>query len=147
MTTREVYFYQHEEDTYQQTPYICGQEPIEYLCDGKEGYIHFNGYYYVENDPPPYNEDIYNQATRICRNNKWLPRKHIMNLIYNQGEKYIEELYVIEIYKKETHESTDTISYIEDGELIECLFFPTNYLTLHFNIISRFEDYLENALP
>jgi hypothetical protein len=124
------------------SPYIKDKESIIYESDGKNGSIYFNGYYYVENDPPPYSEDKYNKGIR--RHNKWLPRKHIMNLIYTKDEKYVEELYVIEVYKKETHECTNTISYIDDNRsLLECVFFPTNYLTLHFKIISRFEDYVD----
>jgi len=38
-------------------------KPIEYKCDGKEGSIYFNGYYYVEDGPPSHN----------TRYDKWLP--------------------------------------------------------------------------
>ena len=75
MTTHQVYFYGYEKGTHQKTPYIRGQEPIEYFCDGKEGYIHFDGYYYVENHAPPYLED---DAVGPCRCNAWLPQKLIM---------------------------------------------------------------------
>jgi hypothetical protein len=51
MTTRQINFYEYETGAHRKTPYICRQEPIEYLCDGKEGYIHFDGYY-VENHAP-----------------------------------------------------------------------------------------------
>ena len=75
MTTHQVYFYGHEKGTHQKTPYIRRQEPIEYFCDGKEGYIHFDGYYYVENHAPPYLED---DALGPWRCNTWLPQKLIM---------------------------------------------------------------------
>jgi len=43
--------------------YIMDDKPIEYKCDGKEGSIYFNGYYYVEDGPPSHN----------TRYDKWLP--------------------------------------------------------------------------
>ena len=150
MTTREVYFSQYEKDTHQQTPYICGQEPIEYFCDGKEGYIHFDGYYYVENHAPPYLED---DALGPWRCNTWLPQKLIMfsrlfekepfnvEVVDNATKSYFKELeslqYIIEIYKKEIHENTDIISEIEDNnrDTMRVCFFPTNRQTIYFRVL------------
>jgi hypothetical protein len=150
MTTREVYFYQYEEDTHQQTPYICGQEPIEYSCDGKEGYIHFNGYYYVENHAPPYLED---EALRPRRYDVWLPQKLKMITQLREKEPYKEEVvdnvttsyykeleclqYIIEVYKKVIHKNTDVISEIDDGygENTRVCFFPTNRQTIYFRVL------------
>jgi hypothetical protein len=150
MTTREVYFYQYEEDTHQQTPYICGQEPIEYLCDGKEGYIHFNGYYYVENHAPPYLED---EVLRPRRYDVWLPQKLKMITQLREKEPYKEEVvdnvttsyykeleclqYIIEVYKKVIHKNTDVISEIgdDDGENTRVCFFPTNRQTIYFHVL------------
>ena len=150
MTTREVYFYQYEEDTHQQTPYICGQESIEYLCDGKEGYIHFDGYYYVENHAPPYLED---EALGPIRYDVWLPQKLIMftqlrekepynvEVVDNVTKSYYKELetlrYIIEIYKKVIHENTDVISDIESNnkDAMRVCFFPTNRQTIYFRVL------------
>ena len=150
MTTREVYFYQYEEDTHQQTPYICGQEPIEYLCDGKEGYIHFNGYYYVENHAPPYLED---EVLRPRRYDVWLPQKLKMITQLREKEPYKEEVvdnvttsyykeleclqYIIEVYKKVIYKNTDVISEIDDGygENTRVCFFPTNRQTIYFRVL------------
>jgi len=154
MTTREVYFYQYEEDTYQQTPYICGQEPIEYLCDGKEGYIHFNGYYYVENHAPPYLEDeALERRDRPRRYEAFLPQKLKMITQLREKEPYKEEVvdnvttsyykeleclqYIIEVYKKVIHENTDVVSEIDDGygENARVCFFPTNRQTIYFRVL------------
>ena len=150
MTTREVYFSQYEKDTHQQTPYICGQEPIEYFCDGKEGYIHFDGYYYVENHAPLHLED---DALGPTRYDVWLPQKLIMftqlcekepynvEVIDNATTSYYKELeslqYIIEIYKKEIHENTDVISDIDDNnrDSMRVCFFPTNRQTIYFRIL------------
>ena len=45
-TTLELYFVSNGV-----TPYIIG-EPREYKCDGKDGYVRFNGHFYVEDGPP-----------------------------------------------------------------------------------------------
>jgi hypothetical protein len=150
MTTHQVYFYGYEKGTHQKTPYIRGQEPIEYFCDGKEGYIHFDGYYYVENHAPPYLED---DAVGPCRCNSWLPQKLVMFSRLFEKEPYevevldnvtkscykeIESLqYIIEIYKKEIHENTDIISEIEDNnrDAMRVCFFPTNRQTIYFRVL------------
>jgi hypothetical protein len=150
MTTHQVYFYGCEKGTHQKTPYIRGQEPIEYFCDGKEGYIHFDGYYYVENHAPPYLED---DAVGPCRCNAWLPQKLIMfsrlfekescevEVVDNVTKSYFKEVesvqYTVEIYKKVIHENTDIISEIDDadGEKANICFFPTNRQTIYFRVL------------
>jgi hypothetical protein len=150
MTTHQVYFYGCENGTHQQTPYIRGQEPIEYFCDGKEGYIHFDGYYYVENHAPPYLGD---EALGPRRYNAWLPQKLVMfsrlfekepyevEVLDNVTKSYYKEIeslqYIVEIYKKVIHEITDVISDIEDddGEKANICFFPTNRQTIYFRVI------------
>ena len=137
MTTRQINFYDYEERTSRKTPYICNQEPIEYFCDGKEGYIHFDGYYYVENHAPPYLED---EALGPRRYDVWLPQKLTMfvQLFEKDNYKELECLqYIVEIYKKVIHENTDVISDIEegDGEKMKVCFFPTNRQTIYFRVL------------
>lgn len=137
MTTRQINFYDYEERTSRKTPYICNQEPIEYFCDGKEGYIHFDGYYYVENHGPPYLED---EALGPRRYDVWLPQKLTMfvQLFEKETYKELECLqYIVEIYKKVIHENTDVISDIEegDGEKMKVCFFPTNRQTIYFRVL------------
>ena len=150
MTTHKVYFNGYENVTHQRTPYICGQEPIEYFCDGKEGYIHFDGYYYVENHAPPYLED---ESIGQRRYNTWLPQKLVMfSLVFekepyevevfdNVAKSYYKEIeshkYIVEIYKKEINEITDVISEIDDGdgEKLNVCFFPTNRQIIYFRVL------------
>lgn len=137
MTTRQINFYDYEERTSRQTPYICNQEPIEYFCDGKEGYIHFDGYYYVENHAPPYLED---EGLGRRRYDVWLPQKLIMfvQLFEKEAYKELECLqYIVEVYKKVIHENTDVISDIDDGdgENMKVCFFPTNRQTIYFRVL------------
>ena len=150
MTRRQINFYEYEIGMRRRVPYICGQEPIEYFCDGKEGYIHFDGYYYVENHAPPYLED---DALGPWRCNTWLPQKLIMfsrlfekepfnvEVVDNTTKSYFKELeslqYIIEIYKKVIHENTDIISEIEDNnrDTMRVCFFPTNRQTIYFRVL------------
>ena len=152
--TRHIHFHEYEIGMRRRVPYICGQEPIEYFCDGKEGYIHFDGYYYVENHAPPYLEDdALDILDRPTRYDVWLPQKLIMftqlfekepykvEVVDNVTKSYYKELenlkYIIEIYKKVIHENTDVISEIEDDdrEKMMVCFFPTNRQTIYFRVI------------
>ena len=103
-------------------------ELLEY--NEKEGSIHFNGYYYVEDHAPPYPEvEPWERPTRY---NIWLPRVVIMSVYKDDYKEY-----TIEIYKRIIHESTDKISEIEeDGEPMRVCFFPTNRQTIYFRILS-----------
>ena len=137
MTTRQINFYEYETGTHGKTPYICNQEPIEYFCDGKEGYIHFDGYYYVENHAPPYLED---EGLGPRRYDVWLPQKLIMfvQLFEKEAYKELECLqYIVEVYKKVIHENTDVTSDIEDadGENMNICFFQTNRQTIYFRVL------------
>lgn len=154
MTTRNITFYGYEKGTHKQIPYLCHQEPIEYLCDGKDGYIQFNGYYYAENHAPPYIEDdAIEILDRPRRYDTCLPQKLIMFVQLCEKEPYkvetvdnitksyyreVESLqYIVEIYKKEIHENTDVISDIDDGdgETMKVCFFPTNLQTIYFRVL------------
>ena len=149
MTRRSVSFYGYEKGIQQRTPYISGQEPIEYVCDGNEGHIHFDGYYYVEDEP-------LEQWDRPRRHQEWLPQKLIMcmqlcekepykvEVVNNATRSYYKELdklqCVVEIYKRIIHEKTDVLSEIEDsnGETMNVCFFPTNRQTIYFRVLEVF---------
>lgn len=122
-------------------PYITQKNSIKYETHGKEGKIYFNGYYYIENDPLTAEEELVEIWKRPRRYLKNLPRRHMMYIYYEEST--YTDAYIIEIYKKETHERTNLISKVEDdaeSEMNIC-FFPTNNLTLHFKIISTLEEY------
>ena len=151
MTTRQINFHEYEIGMRRRVPYICGQEPIEYFCDGKEGYIHFDGYYYVENHAPPYLED---EGFGRRRYDVWLPQKLVMFVQLFEKEAYKVEIvdnmttriyykeleclqYIVEVYKKVIHENTDVTSDIEDadGEKMNICFFQTNRQTIYFRVL------------
>ena len=158
MIITEIVSYSSSEDP---NLYICGQEPIEYQCDGKEGFIHFDGYYYVEDHAPPYPEDENMKPwERPNRRSHWLPKK--LHLIVTKREKEPEvkensetntttyhykvidqNFYFIEIYKREIHECTDRISkdvdLDGDGELVDVCFFPTNRQTVYFRVLETLQ--------
>ena len=157
MTTYEIYFSTLSRDEHR-APYVRGGDTVVYNCDGKEGTLEFNGYYYVENDPPPYPEDADTSKKpweKPQRYPEWLPKKVHMSMTYKEKEPYktkynalekstyayYNELekhqYIIEIYKKESYESTDEISEIEDedGDTMRVCFFPTNKLKIWFRVI------------
>lgn len=158
MTTYDIYFHTTSPEEYR-TPYVRGEhDTIVYECDGKEGTIAFNGYFYVENDPPPYPEDsnpTMQPWERPRRHSEWLPKKVAMSLTHREKEPYKRDydeekmctreyykeyekcFYIIEIYKKEVYESTDEISKIddEDGEEMNVCFFPTNRMKIWFRVL------------
>jgi len=130
-----------------------GQTPDAYVCDGKEGFITFNGTYHVENHPPPYPEDeTIPKWERPRRYADYLPQKHFMcvkirekqpcyidlsgNLVRTSYKTLEDSMYMIEIYKKIIHESTDKYSMADiDGELTEVCFTPTNRQTVYFRVL------------
>jgi len=173
MTTYEIYFYTVSEDD-RRIPYVRDGDTVVYDCDGKEGSIEFDGYYYVENSGPPYPEDSdpsLKPWEKPERYSEWLPKKYIMSMTYKEKEPYKvvtnetrtcsylyynelqKDCYTIEIYKKEVYESTDQISQIEDGEeMLDVCFFPTNKMKIWFrvldeDIIPKYKIYIPRIIP
>jgi hypothetical protein len=124
-------------------PYIRDQESKEFSINESEGSITFNGYYYVEDGPPPYEDNSYDRYP------KWLPQKVFLHTSLKEIElevktetttytnyNYLEEhTYIVEIYKRVTHKSTNEYSTLEDDT--EICFFPTDLQTLYFRIIEK----------
>jgi len=154
-TTYDIYFHTISKEEYS-SPYVRDSDSVIYECDGKEGSLAFDGYYYIENGPPPYPEDsdpTLKPWEKPRRYSEWLPKKVSMSLTLRETEPYktekIEEggircyykelqkvYYIIEIYKKEVYDSTDVISEIEDdGEPMNVCFFPTNKMKIWFRVI------------
>jgi hypothetical protein len=127
----EVFFRIKNNDS---IPFIYDQNSIVYNCDGNEGSLFFDGYYYVEDHPPPYPEDdVLKPWERPQRHPEWLPKNLEMFVKHDKWEK---KLY-IEVYKREIHESTDRISEEEDmdGHPMSVCFFPTNKQTIYFRVL------------
>jgi hypothetical protein len=141
--------------------YISDQKPIEYQCDGKEGFIHFDGYYYIEDHAPPYPEDDNMKVwERPRRWEHWLPKKVHLTVIQREDKPYTQEnsetntttehyklienqTYLVEIYKRDIHECTDRISkdvdLDGDGDLVDVCFFPTNRQTVYFRVLETLQ--------
>jgi hypothetical protein len=138
--------------------YIMGRSPIEYKCDGNEGSITFDGYFYVEDHPPPYPEDE-GLEFRPRRHAHWLPKKQLLSVTLRETEEketptdisgtytitykiFETRQYIVEVYKKVIHECTDQYGDLgedwEDGTPMKVCFFPTNKQTLYFRILENF---------
>jgi hypothetical protein len=149
--TTELHFRSQDRD--QRTPYVVNEESVKYTCDGTEGVISFDGYYYVEDHAPPYPEDdALPEWERPHRRSEYLPQTMELYVKIRETEPYREEhmstftrvhykvleehWYKIEIYKRVKQESTDRMSEIEedDGPMSVC-FFPTNKQILYFRVL------------
>jgi hypothetical protein len=111
-------------------PYIHDNEPIEYIYDGKEGQLTFDGYFHVDDHAPPYPEDdalpVWERPQHYSR---WLP---VQCEMYVRKQGMEAEIFVVEIYKRVIHESTDRISEIEEeSETMQVCFMPTNRQTIY----------------
>ena len=145
MPILEVYFQSMTDEP--RCPYIRDQESKEFSINETEGSITFNGYYYVEDEPPPYKDNSYDHYP------KWLPQQVFLNTTLKEIESevktdtttytnydYLEEhTYIVEIYKRVKHKSTNEYRTLEedDGSEMEVCFFPTDLQTLYFRIIEK----------
>ena len=156
MTTLQIVFHTLNKDEHR-TPYIVDEESVEYICDGKEGSLYFNGYYYVEDHAPPYPEDdTLKPWERETRHSEWLPKTLQLYIQKREKEPYKQEktvssttsyyntieehAYIIEIYKRVIHTSTDKYSTEDgDGSPMNICFFPTNKQTIYFRILETLD--------
>lgn len=159
MSTIEANFMHTSSGSEVWPPHIIGQTPIAYVCNGKEGYITFNGTYHVENHPPPYPEDeALPRWERPRRYTDYLPKKHFLfvkiretepyridvsgNTTYTHYRTLEDSMFMVEIYKKVIHECTDQYGLDDidgDGELVSVCFTPTNKQTVYFRVLEVIE--------
>lgn len=170
-TTLEVYFDTLDESDPFSRPLIRDETTIQYECDGKEGVVSFDGYFRVENNAPPYPEDeALPMWERPTRYSVWLPIKLRLFMRRRGKEPYgykkepspfpsfmpwdveyplyhilEEHEYIVEVYKRVIHESTDRISTIEDedGTPMRVCFNPTYRQTVYFRVL---EDITKNPV-
>ena len=149
MTTALSFVFYNVNDEARCVPYIREEKSVEYICDGKEGSICFDGYFYVEDHAPPYPEDGGKEPWECERRRVWLPKKLKMYVSRKETEPYKQEgntsyfniveehVYIIEVYTRVIHECTDKYSEIEEdnGEIMNVCFFPTNKQTLYFRVL------------
>ena len=156
MTTLEIDFTPTTNDQVCRMPYIR-EDPIDYKCDGVIGHLTFNGYYYVEDHAPPYEEDAPLPVWERQRHSAWLPQIVKMHALLRETEPYrierneteiwtrhhyktIEEnTYIVEIYKRVKHESTNEYSDEVDsgGEEMKICFFSTDKQTIYFKVLEK----------
>ena len=140
MPKTEIYFNTARKEDHR-VPYVSNDEPIEYVCDGKEGHITFDGYFYVEDHAPPYPEDEGLEIYERTRTTEWLPKTVIMYVRMLEDEKVLEEhTYLVEIYKRVKHECTNKYGELEDdldgeGAPMRVCFFPTDRQTMYFRVV------------
>lgn len=137
-------------------PYI--RELISYTCDGSEGIIEFDGYYYLYDEEDDYynwcktlpakeiffaqlHSDTPKYVTRTRQ--PWQPleldpahssKEEITYLTYDVLEL---DIYLVEVYKREIVECTNRISRMQDddGEEMNVCFSPTNRQRLYFRVL------------
>jgi hypothetical protein len=151
MTTIEITFYKtRKEDNAQ--PYITDDSGTEYICDGSGGSITFDGYYYIEDQAPPYGGepqymprfsehlpkvvDIYvRRRDTEPEREEYDPATMCTRTFYKNMEEFWQR---IEIYRRVKHECTNQISEIEDydGSLMKVCFFPTDKQTIYFRLVN-----------
>ena len=105
------------------TPYI--NYVIDYVINEKEGYLYFDGYYYIDDSE--------------------LPRRAFFNTYIRSETNEISEdkFYEIEIYKREKYDSTSKYCEVEedDGSIGNICLFPTHKQKIYFKVIREFNDY------
>ena len=133
MAGRSIQFYNPNSG-----PNLYVQTITEYVNNGVEGHLQFNGYYYISDEPDPTN--IYA---------KHLPQKHLMHYTHNEDEPWdvsgntsyfrpIENsMYLVNIHTRKIINNTDVISEIDDddGGRMDVCFFPTNEQIIYFTVI------------
>lgn len=112
-------------------PYI--DKLIDYKISETEGYIHFDGYYYVMNEEFP--KRIFFNTSVLQTDNEY---------------KVIEDkFYEVEIYDREKMKNTSSYDEVEeDGSKMRICYFPTHEQKIIFKIIqsfNNFEDFLHRT--
>lgn len=116
-------------------PYI--RECINFVNDGLNGSITFDGYYYEDDSNLPqqmlmfyskYEAEPYDQ-------------KDLSGVLHSYYNKLEELVCDIEITGRKIIENTDQYSNeIDDGSEMRICFFPTNKQTLHFKILKTYNS-------
>jgi hypothetical protein len=119
-------------------PYI--QKLIDYKISETEGYIHFDGYYYVLNEEFP---------IRTMFNTTLREEKPYEEGTTDEGGTYAkyknveDNWYEIEIYDRQKVVDTSRFSEVddEDGEPMRVCFFPTYEQKIMFRVIKAFDNF------
>lgn len=117
-------------------PYV--QKLIEFNISDTEGFIHFDGYYYVLNEEFP---------KRIFFNTTVREEKPYEEEIRDNGHhaKYriMEDMfYEVEVYDREKIVNTSSYDEVdEDGSKMRICYFPTYEQKIKFRVINKFDNF------
>jgi hypothetical protein len=120
-------------------PYI--QHLIEFQVNDVEGYIHFDGYYYVMNEEFP-KRIFFNTTLREAKPYE----EEIRENGYHSKYRLIDDtFYEVEIYDRHKMKNTSRYDEVEeeDGSKMQICYFPTNEQKIYFKIINKFDSFDE----
>jgi hypothetical protein len=121
------------------------KEIYDFTLTDTTGVLTFDGYYYIENHPPPYPEDeALHYADRPQRWSYSLPQTlemHVLEYTDKRHREFKSTFYTIRCTKKVIHECTNVYGKEtdEDGEEMNICFFSTDKQTIYFEILEKNE--------
>ena len=111
----------------------------------KEGFIHFDGYYYVMNEEFP-KRMFFNTSVREEKPYEEKQTEYGYEYKYRTVE---DKFYEVEIYDRVKVESTSSYDEVdEDGEKMQICYFPTHEQKIYFKVLNEFdtfEDFLSRT--
>lgn len=118
-------------------PYI--QHLIDFCIFDNEGYIHFDGYYYVMNEEFP-TRVFFNTTVREEKPYEEKQTEYGYECKYRTIE---DEFYEIEVYDRVKIENTSSYDEVEedDGSKMRICYFPTYEQKIFFKVINKFETF------
>ena len=107
-----------------------------------EGFIHFNGHYYVDDSEFPIIMPFIIQLHEDISTKKEIISDSTTHYIFRIVE---TSFYHVEFYKRETIEDTSVTSVTsviedEDGEEMNVCFYPTAEQKIYFRVLKEFDD-------
>ncbi len=124
-------------------PYV--QHLIDFQINDKEGFIHFDGYYYVMNEEFP-KHIFFNTTVREEKPYEEKQTEYGYECKYRTIE---DSFYEVEIYDRVKIENTSSYDEVdEDGQKMRICYFPTHEQKIFFKVINtfdNFEDFLKRT--
>lgn len=131
--TRRFEFFSKE----RRDPYV--QKLIDFQVSDTEGYIHFDGYYYVMNEEFP-KRVFFNTTVREDKPYEEKQTEYGYECKYRTLE---DDFYEVEIYDRVKIVNTSSYDEVEDedGSKMRICYFPTNEQKIHFKVINKFDSF------
>lgn len=131
-TIRQFEFFSKE----RRDPYI--EKLLEFVVSETEGYIHFDGYYYVLNEEFP--KRLFFNTT--VREKEPYEEKIIDNATHSKFRVLEDLFYEVEVYDRHKLKSTCSYDEVEeDGEKMRICYFPTHEQKLFFRVKNKFDNF------